>query len=354
MKTNRIGSWLAGATGFLAAVVVFGLVIAGGGEPDRSLLDRATPVASTKGWFWQPFLSYPDYAWLSDHEVLYAQQTLDGYRHLVRLDLRTGSALPVKALDPITYGSLLNVSPDGNWLLWMPQNEAGSWYAVTSSDGSRSFRRLPNAYNDNLAWLPGNRKWATVAGTGAQLNLDVSSIDDTTINHVTTDIPSEGARSLLGFSSIGQAVLCPESKFYVGSYRRVKTLPLTLLDIRHSPAASQTINVPVPAQPDAQDGAIRLSPDGSRLLWSEVAFPNIPPQILGFLLKLPIPIQSIVHLQTGRRLNVWISRLDGSGLRNVGVLQEERGREFGTDIKWTPDGKHISFIHGGRLYTMLV
>ena len=77
-----------------------------------------------------------------------------------------------------------------------------------------------------------------------------------------------------------------------------------------------------------------------------------------------------LHYFGSSRASLWVSRIDGSGMHEIGamppqmVLQNQGGpsdMETGEHlwgppvprlIRWLPDGKHVSFVYKGDLYTV--
>ncbi len=87
-----------------------------------------------------------------------------------------------------------------------------------------------------------------------------------------------------------------------------------------------------------------LSPQGDRLAWLIVREYTPPGQ------------------RKQRMIGLWVSRLDGSGMQEIGHMDYQpndfghRGyepkKEVPQHLRWTPDGKRLSFQYQGALYTV--
>jgi hypothetical protein len=54
-------------------------------------------------------------------------------------------------------------------------------------------------------------------------------------------------------------------------------------------------------------------------------------------------------------ISLWTSRLDGSDMREIGQQDAPRVDGWNTslyDLSWTPDGKRLSFVCDGALWTL--
>ena len=107
----------------------------------------------------------------------------------------------------------------------------------------------------------------------------------------------------------------------------------------------------------AEYQAMAVSRQGDRIAWQ-----------LGFTDKPAVPrwlcrLLPFLKRPESRRISLWVSRLDGSGMREVGSTPVESdlpGPPFVGELRWLPSGKTLSFVTQGyedskwtvRLYTV--
>lgn len=112
--------------------------------------------------------------------------------------------------------------------------------------------------------------------------------------------------------------------------------------------------------PDRPPGAVppgmavqdlRLSPRGDRLAWklSQPATPRLPDLLSRWFPSIKPPAKTL--------LSLWVSRADGREMHKIGSIErrEETNELFmlePDDIRWTPDGKRLSFIYRNALYVV--
>ena len=130
----------------------------------RKLLDLATRRPRFEGDF---------YGWLSADAFLLAHADKDCPRgRLVRRDLTTGKETPLPALTKLYNqadgGSILQPSPDGQWVLWWDMKVHDVSIYGARLDGSGSFR-VPKAKaawdNLYLFWMADGRRFVELALT---------------------------------------------------------------------------------------------------------------------------------------------------------------------------------------------
>jgi hypothetical protein len=129
MLTTRL--WFAGL-----AVALVGVGAARPQVPSQQggplLPARARRLAKCDGW--QGFLLFvPEYRWISLHEVLYFEGSVDDSWKLMKLNIDTGVKTPLPGLTKAYNETLsglggVEVSPDGKWLLWASsRNDKPTW-----------------------------------------------------------------------------------------------------------------------------------------------------------------------------------------------------------------------------------
>lgn len=331
---------------FCAAVLV--------GRP-RTLLAKATAVRTGVDRFPQGAVSF----WLPDGRVLVLS---DSTRRYPTFDLApavydpaTGQKTVLSALGhalhSAEYLSLQQsrLSPDGKWLVTGVHGQPQTC-TLASLDGAHAVE-VPVKYADtnyaHTVWAPDSRSWLYVAedpydhcahvriyDTGGKLLRDVA--------HAMQFY----GREPLGFV-IGERVVAASRTIYgdggipfaeFGLYPNCP--PRRLYDLTAPGDASAVMDV-------------ALSPRGDRLAW---AFAYTP---------VPLGIRALrrSRLFRGREpssFGLCVSRVDGSAMRDLGRLSSpgDRGLPYWAApgrlrcLRWTPDGKRVSFLYEDGLYTV--
>ncbi len=93
----------------------------------------------------------------------------------------------------------------------------------------------------------------------------------------------------------------------------------------------------------------KISPTGDRIAWL-VDAAHVDPVLARLRRLLPFLQTSVQPHQ-----ELWVSRLDGTGMRVVGqvpILGRNRKPPQVSDLRWLPDGKHLSFAYDDALWTV--
>src|SRR5262249_25318985 len=104
-------------------------------------------------------------------------------------------------------------------------------------------------------------------------------------------------------------------------------------------------NLPFAVPPNADIEEIALSPQGDRLAWKTNTWNDWRSALSAFTSGQPQG-RNIIYA-------IWVSRLDGSGMRELG--SERLTTAGGSPIehlRWLPDGKSVSFVYNNALYTI--
>ncbi len=271
-----------------------------------------------------------------------------------------GGSKPLDCLLPTQQ-----VSPDGKWLLCRD----GNIWRVFAMDGSarREWPRDPqeNKYRRSVNWSFGGQGWF-------QPRYDFTfHINGAMLHSLEFNAP-EGER--LFAQSGGGWVLGTTRERHLLTYNlqygatfNPYTLYDTDLETNHAP--TRKLSIPLP--PGTSGADVRLSPDGTRLLWN-LQIRQQPPG--------SPPIQTLLRrlgMKTRLQNALWVSNTDGTNLREVGhitadlipppppakfavttvlriqfqqQLQQQAVRLYG--IQWLPDSKHALFLRGNEVYTV--
>lgn len=431
---HRAGAGLVfGALLLLAASALVGAGVFWLWRPLPPLLARARRVTPTAGWDTRGWDGNgpPSYAWLSNHEVLFARpdprDRSGGLRHLIRRDVGTGVEAPLGSgrptHQPLRASDTL-LSPDGRWLLlrdWTNGATHGVLIAV-ALDGSGRRKTGPVARPGlNLGtsggvpfWLPSGAGWAWVGQGGGRGNgqgtLTVFPLGNGNIILALSGLPPHAAQNALGLirqnddDARRPAVLAlgndrslspfwfhsegGDNRFFLvdggaggGANRNPALAPprsarpaLRLLVVRPgtaqgaaaAQAALQTYRVLLP--PGTVSGSVIVSPNGRQLAWLLDTERRSP--VAELLVRL-VPTHPLALRPPRRSVSLWTSNVDGSDFACVGayasppprpvpaaagrkvvLLADSRPGRLPSRLRWTPDGRRLSFVFDGALWTV--
>lgn len=343
------------------ALGVFALLLITGGLAFRlinrtpELMDGAQSIADVQNWF--PIDGTPFYHWVSDDVLLYLDQN-GPVPHLKKLRISTGTTLdygrlPFSSNIPVNPAVWGLISPDSRYLLWIDLQRVPVYMRVLEIESLLKQPRILewtfNGYISPAVWLPDSKRWFIATGNLSQQKISV--FDTAKPGKVET-------RNLALPSGARWGGVVSNSSYFVTGDVRVRKTPRepanTVMDIglfgpflnQQEPQA-ETI-VTVPWRNDTTEWAPReMSPDGRRLLWREMRTNNrwrsIYLGIYRVLRFLPLP----------RALGIyqayWVSDSNGRNLRLLGIREITMSQQF-SELRWTPDGQHVSFIYDGKLY----
>jgi hypothetical protein len=89
-----------------------------------------------------------------------------------------------------------------------------------------------------------------------------------------------------------------------------------------------------------------LSPGGDRIAW--VATPIIISANAGWMDK----ILARINFTRGVPMELWVSRIDGTGMHLVGSEPYMTDEDLLCDLQWLPDGKRITFTFRGSVFAV--
>lgn len=358
--------------------------------PSPSLLARATKVGPVQNWHPRsPFVpDFTPYFWLDDSNILFFRTApADGYQ-AIRLELPAKVETPVPALrmEPglVRFSDWLPaLSPDGKWLLWQERTERLNRIVICAVDGSRRMAwpqqaRLPvrdvnRALNQPLneyGWMPDSKQWVRMTHTPTGLQAELYPLNNPKAKTVLPLLPPVGIPlglfrpQAFFFLPTGRILAIPYNVHFVAptpegrelEHREVTRrthggmVRVTNLGVGNTaalPGQTATISLPL----GAEGGSLVPSPRGDRLAWFMVEKENTfwSEQILRWLPH---------DMPFGPRysLSLWVSRSDGRGMRKLGKLKTEPTLQFRllNMLRWTPDGKRLSFLHDNALWTVPV
>ena len=96
----------------------------------------------------------------------------------------------------------------------------------------------------------------------------------------------------------------------------------------------------------ASEQCAALSPYGDRLAWLIIY--EIRPYGPAWMQR----ILTFLGQHKHKVIGLWVSRLDGSHMHEIGHLPYQPDEEIPQQIRWAPGGKRLSFVYKGSLYTV--
>jgi len=347
--------------GIVIAVAAIAAVIRFWRSADRSLESRSHLVVNTAGW-WGSWLDGfgPSYFWLSDSKVGYLKQHGPEFNDLwlYGFDLKTGQSAALERVnrvidqsDPAPY---FEVSDSGKWLLWHghrknyrntviccrvdgTQHRTYDGFVMAFWAGDDRWLRFeedPEAYLINgvaaTSDFPRFRKRGTIRKAGIDKVL------------ATTDRGWPDFRSL---GSISSPMLCVDGRVIsVGDETGLAFKPqvdvyVYPLDAKNGRTQHYIIKF---ENGTPQFGAIH--PGGHRIAFTviELERPAYPEYLIRWLpfLRRRIPA----------RQSIKVCDIDGRNMREVGYTTRNKGWPGLLGLRWTLDGRSLSYIQDGNLY----
>ncbi len=323
------------------------------------LMDRARKVASVKGWMID---RGPDacmaWGWISDRELIFLRQNGPRpafYRH----DIVTGVESSIPALTKLflTTGADpdgIQVAPDGQYVLWNGYHAEDGRIVGARIDGGEFFRG-PNGLRGFARWLGDSRHWF-------ELGMKVSVFADARICSIAAGgssarINIRAAHPINNSSSYGGNEIvrgiqgsCDRILTNDWSYRAITTstrVSISELNLASGFSPTRTYSVQIPQGRYACD--VITAPRGDQIAW-KFAFENhegVIDVLSRWLPRFRAPCQTVA---------LYVSSVNGSNMHDLGRMEsidnksDEVFMREPDYIKWTPDGKHLSFIYRDSLY----
>lgn len=314
---------------------------------------RAARLADTRSWNSDAarLVNNNDpapYFWLSDHEILFfrGNDPLNAFRYDTRTATETRVALAAPpGLSP-PKGFALTVSPDKQWLLWMSERGANRKTVASRITGKPDAVTWPNSWEDaNLAWLPDSSGW--MAWTGQKV---VYRLRNARIFYAAP--PPTAASGLRSYPYLlGPAVSIDRtSLFFAPCGVGRADFQFTPLP-RMVPLTVAGRVVPVAMPPGgAWRNVLVVSPRNDKVAW--LTFANRPPPVAAAWLDRLIPGLRLSERFAQRTATFWTGDLARGAAGKIYTLPLRLNDKDPSPPSWTPDGKQLSFIHNGALWTL--
>lgn len=299
-----------------------------------------------------------DFAWISENEYLCV--STDG-QTILRYRLSDGVRTPLTSpVDNLSQVANIEVSPNGEWVCWDKLTYANASFRSGIYNGSiRSYpylSHLSDTHHRQLSGMAGGR-WEpdsshlfsfgtlvvmsdknrlTVQPTvffsdgfegGDSLNVPIEPAVVSELNETIMVTPNR----LLGISQQDGPHKGPAE---LNEYKLDKTLHRT-----------RTWLVKLPPHTMAWEG--KIAPAGDRVAWL-ITTEYVDPALAALHRLLP-PVKTYAQ----SRQELWISRLDGTGMQVLGQtpIGMKNGNQVSVaDLRWLPDGRHLSFVYDDALW----
>jgi len=322
-----------------------------GSVPDRA--SRRLSDISTR----HPRLDGDFYGWLSNDAFLLARTDRDHPRGvLFRRELASGRETPLPALTALYNqadgGSILRISPDGQWVLWWTGKIHDVGIHGARLDGSAHFQ-VPKAKaewdNLYLFWLADSRRFVELAMPVKNkfTRALVRSVEKPQVAEtlpITDASPFQSVCAIAGrdiaLASGDRLIALPCALNGYGPIESNPTIGMTAI-LNPKIGADQTLPFDLPGKANTFCG-VALSARSDRIGWIVAELPQ----------------------EGETRVALCVSRLDGSHWAEIGFEQtakpdtgfgdhlEKFMSESPGTMQWLPDGKSLSFFYKGDLYTV--
>jgi hypothetical protein len=331
-------------------------------RPLLSIAKRTVEIPGVeRGWD-----SDQSYLWLTEKNLLvwkvdpphHWRVTQFDFRnfHGVEIDISNAIQTPLNAFNKqlvkrrLRSRHGLQLSPDRKWVIGLDiphATWANTWYAI-ALDGSRTveghlFEAGPryNFYRSG-AWCSDSLHWITVIGSQKHPLVPVYSITKPKDVRVIPlpALPTNHTASpfvqplLLGVTKPGHALVITSD---LG-----KATDILCTDLRMDGSTPVVDNFTIHPPNGARVDEIVLSAQGNRLAWR-----------LHFLRTSPSENGS----KPTATVELWVSNLDGSDMRQVGYVDVEPNNQrwnedFPVQVLWLPSGERLSFLYKKAVYTV--
>jgi hypothetical protein len=315
---------------WLCALIVTVLAIASGvvwlREP--RLLDRATRIMLMQNRQW--------YDWYSENELLVSHRGNYWIKGLDKVKIPSGDISPILPLASQFAASevvdVVGLSPNKKWIVCHGFQGKSPSYEFFSLDGRK---RSYEEEGMKGCWTKNSGSWLS---SHPQLLIKQMTVEGTPrINEI--DIKVDGEPNILGTLPNGHILLVEGA---VGELSA--TVDLLECDLQQR-TILRKISIPLPSQ--AYSDYIVLSPSGKQIV-VELRMPKSQSWLSRLLDRLHIRSSS-------PSMSIWMGELDGQGLRPMGSLDPAKSdtqEDYVSDIRWLPDGKHVSFVYRGILWVI--
>jgi hypothetical protein len=309
------------------------------------------------------------YDWLSESELLlpryrpdtdsfefrrvdtwtHAETPLATFNQKYRSALHAFTSPDQTTLRVTHYAPRYVLSPDRRWVVLLPICTGGHGDYIVSTPDAVERSRGKTIAGSEVWWLHDNRRWfetdlknAALSGFMDRLIVyDCQNTGKTTTVHV-SDIPFSASE--VGITDRDHLLLArwnDKPADSINLYEASVTVP---------EAAVRKYSVRLPLKVLLR--GVAISNDGKRLAWL-LQYAYVPPLAAWLHRALPR-----ISAQSRVTQSLWVSRLDGTGMVEVGhlpIADEKEAEKAGNRLlRWLPGGRRLSFLYQDALWTVPV
>lgn len=331
---------------------------------NQPLLSYATPINTQS----RPFGPYHE--WLSAEEVL---GTCSDHRGFCLLNTRTGRETPLTAFNEkwgkelsaqVGMGLTALLSPNGEWLLWRSlrgdrrENER-MWIAAEINGRRHVTGKISSNGNwwGHHSWMPDGKGWVEMRRQeNGRWAVRIVSIERPgTFSEVT--VPGAnvhaGNYAVLGFNDTGQILVYTTAS---NSDRPpFSQFNLIQFDLHAPTGSARQFALDIPGVNWAYPPEVALSRKGNRI--AVLIHANQEPSPFTQFLRRWLPFLPRPSMPVPKDIQeLWMCEKEGKRRRKIGFYRRKTGFDPASVpiryVQWTPDGKRLSFVHNGILYTV--
>ena len=334
--------WALAALGVMLLMAAF--VPVGG---SNTLLGQATRIGPARSWGMH-------YFWLDDRRILTFRPAGAGAR-AVEIEMPSGKETPLTGLSATMDGfeatGERHLSPDGKWLLWSAKEPGTNRPHIIASSLDGTKRKVWEM-GLKTAWNHAGTEWVQFRTVRQKAVLRFRPIDpgprrEVTIPAIRTQPPQLPGNmavlqgQFLGALQNGSYLLANTHALY---YTQGKVYLFELNPDRPVDSMCRAVQF----TGFVYLWAVRMSPDGRRLLWVNTGM-KLPPRWI----ELAATFIPQVKPKWAKTLEIWTSYADGSNLRKLAGEEEwTDAHRFAEGVNWMPDSRRISFVRNNSLYIL--
>lgn len=365
-------------------ILLFLLLVSGGAffvfKPrEPLLLNQATRIADASNWDFR----WTTYHWINDHEVLYFAETVPddadteddeetdeaGFL-FCKHDILTGRDTYLATLTRLAQNSFSKrsytlISPDGKRICWTGE---GSWGTIKGRKKAAS----PPPREDSIwiatlegkepqVWERGRYSWlGWMADSTHLVEYPIDGGTNRVLCGTVYDIQSHTPLQRLSLLADKPNKMIASNNHLLATEPTSRpetesnTAVIYAADLNRKTQTSQRYLIRLPFPAEIWDEC--FAPQGDKIVWPLVQKDSLPP-IYGWLHR----HISAFNPPRAPKLSLWVSRIDGSDMHEIGSLALKSSpyggvdsRDMPRDISWNPDGKRISFLYHDGLYAVPV
>lgn len=317
---------------------------------EKGLLGRATRISGI-----QTNQGLHPYGWISGRELLLFHFHPDGFWSVGRFDIITGREKALPALSDLykksggdENGSLPHISPDGKHFLWTNRK---SQIFCSDLEGRTFTHQFQKCGPASPCWLD-NEHWAFLIDDKNNIHLLAVEVHDVRPPHAAQNVPISPPITLRSGTNVEfpRLTLTPDCRLFklLAPFDQNTLARIDEFAAASPRVAARTYFLPLPQEP-CRPYLISAtqSPANGRVAFALTYQPIPPPWgALLRLLKMKDKPDAFGSLCVGDPMTGKVHEV-GRIVVDSFVFYEPIG-----DVRWLPDGKHLSFTHSGALYVV--